>query len=334
MENPFVYKEPLRGKEGFCNRASEITRIASRMAAERPQSVSVVGELRSGKTSLFRYLCDPQVQAEYLEDPGQCVLLFLDLKSRPPDGPPAFFERLDRALREAGQEGMKSGYDGFGDRVKKLMQEGRKLVLLLDDFGLVTRHSGFPIDFFSFMRSIANSNDVGYVTTSETALQNLCHTEDIQESPFFNIFTTVNLVPFKEEEARNLVAGVEPEAREWVLKLGGASPYLLQMAASLAFEAGQNGPVEEKRVAERAFKEALPYFEKLWEGGFSEAQQLVLRALATGKEAERRHQYAAESLERRGHVHRVEDGYAFRSALLERFVRERGGGSLWRKLFG
>ena len=74
MPNPYSYEGAIQGAEGFRNRASEITRITSRIAAERPQSVSVVGSGRSGKSSLVNYLLDPSVQAEYLDDPSQYLL--------------------------------------------------------------------------------------------------------------------------------------------------------------------------------------------------------------------------------------------------------------------
>jgi len=59
MTNPYVYAQPIQGRDGFYGRASELTRISSRIAAETPQSVCVVGEPKSGKTSLINFLCDP-----------------------------------------------------------------------------------------------------------------------------------------------------------------------------------------------------------------------------------------------------------------------------------
>ena len=107
MTNPYVYNEPLNGQEGFCNRASEITRISSRIAADRPQSVSIVGQQRMGKTSLLNLLCDPAAQAEYLDDPAQYVILCLKLKEQPPDNPEAFFAHMETTLQACGLEGMK-----------------------------------------------------------------------------------------------------------------------------------------------------------------------------------------------------------------------------------
>ncbi len=161
MANPYVYREPLKGQRGFYNRLSELNRVASRIAADRPQSVSVVGGPRTGKTSLLNYLRDPAQQAQYLGEPSGYVFVCLYLKEERPDNPEAFFSQVQADLRRSGQGDLTPSYSGFSELVKQLMQEGRKLVVFCDDFDQVTLHRGFPVDFFSFMRSIANSNDVG-----------------------------------------------------------------------------------------------------------------------------------------------------------------------------
>lgn len=340
MVNPYSYQAPLKGRAGFFGRHSELMRISSRIAADRPQSVSVVGAPLTGKTSMLNWLTDPAAQAEYLDDPAQYVFLFLGLRAQTPDTPQTFFAQLDAALRQGGHGDMAPTYNGFDGLVRRLMQEGRKLVVFCDDFELVTSNRGFPLEFFSFMRSVANSNDVGYVTTSPAPLQQLCYTTDIEESPFFNIFTTVNLEPLKEEEARRLVEASTQEAGapfaeevEWILRLAGTWPYLLQLTASAAFEARASGSLNEKMLEERAFKEARGFLERIWAEHFPEAQQEVMRAVCAGKEVAPRQQYAAEALERRGYLYKTGEGYAFRVGLLERFVREQSRGGFLRRWF-
>lgn len=341
MENPFHFKGPLTGKDKrFSNRTSEIMRIQSRIAADRPQSVSIVGQLSIGKTSLLNWFCDPESQEDFLEDPGQYVFIALHLSQDPPQDPEAFFERINQAWKELGGEGMEPTFDGFNGMVKGLMQESKRLLLFLDNFGRVTQNSGFPLGFFSFMRSVANSNDVGYVTTSSQDLQKLCYTQDIEESPFFNIFTTVHLEPFKEKDAREMVerlsqAGGEKfgEETDWILELAGGAPYLLQLTGYTAFQIREQGKVDRKKLAEAAFREAKGYIEKLW-GELTPVQQDVLRATGVGKNIERRHEYAAEALMRYGHLIQEEGKYQFRSELLDRFVKEHGNGGFWKRLFG
>lgn len=340
MTNPYVYAAPIQGREGFYGRASEMMRISSRIAAERPQSVSVVGEPKSGKTSLINFLCDPESQAEMLDDPAQYVLLRMELEGRPPRDPEEFFRQLAGVLDDMGEGPMTPTYDGFLDVVRGLMSNERRLIVFLDDFGVVTQNAGFPLEFFSFMRSVANNNDVGYLTTSWAPLQQLCHTQDIEESPFFNIFTTVNLEPFKEDAAHQLVeeparqtgAPFEEEV-EWILELGGSSPYLLQLAAGAAFEARGKGSISRESLADRAFGEARGFLTTVWEKHVTEVQREVLRGVGDGKRVEPRHEHAAENLERRGILRRADDGLVFTAELMARFVRDHGSGGFFRRLF-
>jgi len=339
LPNPYSYGGPIEGAEGFHNRASEITRIASRIAAERPQSVSVVGSGRSGKSSLINYLLDPAVQPDYLDDPAQYLLLRLRFAYDPPRDVEGFFKCLGAALEYLGEAPMEPTYDGFSKVVKAAMQARRRMVIFLDDFGNVTRHDGFSLEFYSYMRSVANSNDVGYLTTSWAPLQQLCHTQDIEESPFFNIFTTVSLDPFKEEEARKLVetpaaaAGVSlADAVDDILSLAGGSPYLLQLAASVAFEARDGGGLTRSQLAAAMLDRATDFLQWWWRN-VPEAQREVMRRVASGKPVDRRHEYAAESLTGRGVLQQEDGGYGFRIGLMGEYVRTRQRGGLLKRLF-
>lgn len=341
MINPYVYDRPIAQRERFYGRRSEIMRIYSRIAADRPQSVSIVGEPRTGKTSLLNWLYDAAARAEYLDEVSEYVYLLLRLNEAAPDRPEAFFAQVNEALRETGRDAIEPTYSGFSSLVERLMGGDEKLVLFCDDFHVVTQNPAFPLDFFSFLRSVANNNDVGYITTSSAALQKLCASQDLEESPFFNIFTTVNLGPLKEEEAQNLVqqpalvAGAPfAEEANWILELGGMSPYLLQLSAGLAFEARSDGALTRERLADEAFKEARDFLHLLWEGHFSAAQQEVMQSVSTDKKVERRLRYAADDLERRGYLRKAGDGYGFRPDLLRRFVLESGRRRVWKRLFG
>ena len=339
MTSPYMYKEPIQRSEGFFDRASERSRVASRIAAARPQSVSVVGGLRSGKSSLVNWLLDPDSQAGYLEDPSAYLQLRLRLSYYPPATPSAFFERLNAAMQYKGRS-MEADYDGFSDAVKKLQEEGVKLIVFLDDFGEVTQHSGFPLDFFSFMRSVANSNDVGYMTTSAQPLQQLCHTTDIEESPFFNIFTTVNLEPFGAADARKVVEEPAREAgspfgeeADWILELGGTNPYLLQLTSGTAWELRSEGKLDKEALGEQAYQEAKEHLAQYWQG-LSDPERELLRALCAKKRVERRYEYVTEQLERVGALHREGDSYVLNTGLLARYVGEVGKGGFFKRLFG
>lgn len=338
--NPYVYDRPLVRREQFYDRDSEKVRIYSRIAADRPQSVSIVGEPRMGKTSFLNWLYHEDSRAEHMDDPSAYVYVLLSLKEQPPGDPAAFFGQVGEALQRMGQGPMVPSYEGFRHMVERLMGEGKRLVLFCDDFGWVTQNRAFPLEFFSFMRSVANNHNVAYVTTSSVALQMLCSSQALEESPFFNIFATLILRPFSEEDARALIreparaAGVSLEDEvDWMVELAGVIPYLLQLTACLAFDAQINGKLQSDEVGEHAFRESRAFLHLLWEAHFSPAEQAVLRVICGGQGVTARHGYAAEELERRGHLQRVGDGYAIRSGLLRRFVEASLGRGFWRRLF-
>ena len=333
--NPYTYNGALAGRDNFYNRVSEIMRVTARITTDRPQSVSIVGGAKSGKTALLDYLTDEAVRAEYLDDPQAYVFLCLSLGDNPPDSPETFFAQIADAWAQTGEPAMEPSGDGFSKAVKQLMASKRSLVLFCDDFGVITQNSRFPLDFFSFMRSVANSSDVGYVMTSSAPLQELCHTQDIEDSPFFNIFTTVNLEPFKPEDARQLVAesaerAGQPFAEQidWILELAGGSPYLLQLTAHCAFA---HPDLKRDKLAEVAYKEAEKYLDELWKHQFSAAERDVLSAVQANKKIEPRLMYATEDLQHQGYLRQGTDGLAFEFGLLERFVAGQGG--FWKKLF-
>jgi AAA+ ATPase superfamily predicted ATPase len=339
--NPYVYNQPLTRREQFSGRKSEIVRIYSRIASDRPQSVSIVGEPRIGKTSLLNWLYHEDSRGDYLDAPTTYLYLLLSLKEQPPGHPDAFFSLMSDTLAKTGQSQMSPSSDGFRHFVEHMEEKDRKFVLFFDDFGCVTQNKAFPLEFFSFMRSMANNYNVAYVTTSSDQLQKLCSSTDLQESPFFNIFTALNLRSFTDEEAREALlkpamdigVSLEGEA-ERILKLAGRLPYLLQLTASLAFDAQVNGKLRMEEVAEKAFKEAREFLNLLWTEEFSEAQRDVLQVISGEKPLKSQNRYAAEELERRGHLKKSGDNYTIGSALLERFVKETGSGGFWKRLFG
>lgn len=339
ITNPYMYDRPLR-REQFTNRRTEIVWIASRLTATHPQSVSIVGEPGMGKTSLVSWLSHEASRGDYLDDPARYVSLLLSLKDHPVGHPDAFFARVREALETTGYGPMTPSMEGFRSAVKRLMEDRKKVVVFCDDFEEITTNPAFPVEFFAFLRSIANTHDVAYVTTSTAALETYCASPAVEDSPFFNIFTPVPLQPLAEDEARQLVrdraivAGA-PFATEveWILRLAGGYPYLLQLAAHVAFAARATGRLTREMLTEQVLREAKAFLQRLWEEQFTEPQREVLRLVGGGKAVQNQHRYAADELVDRGYLQHAGDRYGIHSRLLELFVQEVSGG-LWRRLFG
>ena len=95
--------------------------------------------------------------------------------------------------------------DGLKEIVQRLHGSDFRLAMLLDEFDAITSNPNFDLDAFSFLRFLANHYNVAYLTSSARDLQELCHTKEISDSPFFNIFSTMRLGVFRQDEAEELV---------------------------------------------------------------------------------------------------------------------------------
>ena len=62
---------PVQSPAGFFGHRDLVRRIFSRIGAERPQSIAVIGSRKSGKSSLLNYPADHTVRDQYLENSSQ-----------------------------------------------------------------------------------------------------------------------------------------------------------------------------------------------------------------------------------------------------------------------
>jgi hypothetical protein len=126
---------------------------------------------------------------------------------------------------------------------------GLTIVLLLDEFEYVTQNPNFGSDFFGGMRALAIHQNLPLVTATRRELVDLCHSDEIKGSPFFNIFANVVLRPFSREEVYQMLDGYlaettltfSPQEKELVIGLGGGYPFFIQMAGNYLVEAKQKG---------------------------------------------------------------------------------------------
>ncbi len=245
--NPYLDRKMIRDMRFFFGRKKEITTIYSRIGATRPQSVSIVGERRIGKSSLLYYLHQVENRRAYLKDPDNYIFIIMDFQEKRSVSLKNFFNSLFSELKKHGKDRISSfpkpGYNGFKQICEELDHQDMKLILLFDEFESITKNRNFDPEFFSFLRSIANNYNVAYVTSSVKNLQELCHNREISDSPFFNIFSNINLSVFSEQEARTFVS--EPSRKagrpledhfDTVVELAGYFPFYMAIACSILFE--------------------------------------------------------------------------------------------------
>jgi serine/threonine-protein kinase len=312
FQNPYLNRVAIKDHTQFYGRRKEVARIFSRIGASRPQSISVVGDKRIGKSSLLHYLCTPDIQRQHLSAAEHYAFVFFDLQQRRNLSLHDFLEEWVDEIRRVvafGESPTTRGFDGVRDILGRLRTERRKLIAVFDEFDALTSNHAFTADFFAFLRSLANNYEVAYVTSSSRDLQELCHADQIADSPFFNIFTNVYLRPFTNDEARELIvrpsaaAGIALEPHfDDIRALGGNFPFYLQIACSNYFEQLQDGGAAAPNAIDALFDdEARGHFRYLWDH-FSEPERAVCRAVDEGQSVPKEQTHIFEDLKRAGYV--------------------------------
>jgi hypothetical protein len=131
---------------------------------------------------------------------------------------------------------------------------------------------------------------VALVTSSRLELIELCHSEAVKASPFFNIFATISLRMFSDADWKLMVsrslAGTPVRFSEMEMEqvrdLAGLHPYFLQAACCMLYESDQMGLDQAGRkafLAEKFRAEAIPHLVDYWDHS-DDNERIALTAAA------------------------------------------------------
>jgi len=302
--NPFTPYSPV-SPAYFVGREREVQGILDHLASAARGSSALSGERRIGRTSLLHYLTERLSEASLQE---QFLPLYVDCQSIPRFTPTRFWQRVLRLLESKvtddslgkamakvlGQEEIScTDFEVVSDQIH---EDGRTLVLLLDEFEWVVRTDPASVemthDFLSGLRALINRVPKGLalVIGAVHPLDKLCEGIEFRGSPFGNIFLQVRLRPFTEAEVDQFFArmlkdtGLEftEDERNYIKQVAGGHPLLLQTAGSLLFESRMRvGPIENYwAISKRFAEQASHHFKSLWEAS-TEGEKTLLLAITT-----------------------------------------------------
>lgn len=290
--NPFVYETHIMDPSLFVGRQRETRSLVHRL--HNKESTSVVGEQGIGKTSLLVHALDPSTMQQLGVQSEQWIPVSVDLRPLQASGGVQDFWRLvflelrEQLVHRADDIGpigldllhylMKSDYPVNGMRrvIDALAGRKRSLVLILDDFDLLTGNKDFGSQFLNSLRSLAIHRDpMPIITCSRRVLSELFDYSIVCSSPFFNVFGTVRVGLLKREEAEALLRGVLQNnpiqftsiEHARLLTLAGCHPNFLQIGRWLLFDAYRSYPDHEERLAIwkiRFSEEVLPFLGSYW----------------------------------------------------------------------
>jgi hypothetical protein len=301
--NPFTYGKPIDDPGRFIGHQREVEQVYSRLRSAF-ESTSIVGERRTGKTSLLKYLAHPDTQAKFGLDSEKYTFIYQDFQLLDDKTTPTrFWQRVLQAIKRAIKpyKDIVTEIDltlkaetidnyTLDDIFTLIDEKDLYIVLLLDEFEKVTRNQNFDNDFFGGLRALAIHHHLALITSSRQSLVELTHSEEVRSSPFFNIFASINLRAFSEEEATELIdnylADTDtkflPSELNVIFASAGYHPHFLQMACHhlfAAYEKELDGPARCRYVTDQVRSEAVSLFWDYWHYSNS-SEQILLIVLA------------------------------------------------------
>jgi hypothetical protein len=295
MHNPYTARTIIKDPAAFFGRKEVIQQLFENLATF--QNTSIVGERRSGKSSLLWQISRPEIY-KYCDTGGErpLLILFFDFQSVSALNEKAFFKLLSVKLLSADLEAAANiraeppipQFDSpqmYFDALLHRIAQTHRLVLCLDEFETITSNEHFDKAFLFSLRAFANQGLIAYITSSRAPLHAICaNSSHLQGSDFWNIFLTppTYIGMLKRPESLQLITipaakvGLlfQPAEVEFILDLAGDHPLFLQIACyhclEIKRERAEPGASLELTELERqcAFDQfimsAAPHFEKIW----------------------------------------------------------------------
>ena len=203
VKTAFLSREPALKQTEFVGRTAEIDWMADKLGRQVPQNCNLVGEPRSGKTSLLYQVYEQEIGLP----PGENGLyVWLRLAELPHHDSLSFWRLLAKRLCKAQ---VKAGllpetmtiptkdtdelFEALDECLEMLLEEAglQRLVILIDDFDLLVWEGGIGKRDLDWLRALATryGRSLAFVIASTDALVTLIDslTGPTDVSPFANL---------------------------------------------------------------------------------------------------------------------------------------------------
>lgn len=259
--NPFLAGQRITDSRFFVGRQEELERITVGIFGAQRVSINLVGRRLIGKSCLLYHFF--QSWEQWVEDRESYVVIYVSLQEARCQREEEFYYAVGQQLWHCPLVQAKAALVeplrvrpfnrfAFSSTLGNWKRQGVVAVICLDDFEVLLRYPReFNDSFFDNLRSLVDSSALMLVLASHRQLSAYRHRHQLKSS-FFQMAQVIPLGEFKDEEAQELVclprgkipdgeAALSKKEQKLVLQLGGCHPFLLQLAASLLWEARQQG---------------------------------------------------------------------------------------------
>ncbi len=331
--NPFFHRGAIRRAEEFFGRTAQITEILGLLG--NGQSVSIIGPRRIGKSSLMLHLSRSAVRDAANLAPPDALFILVDCQELGGSPPEEVYDALYTGVLDAAEDAnillkparRPGTYRALDRALNQVTQQGTAIVVLLDEFELLAANEQLGPYFFARLRGLTTKYGLAYVTASQRPLYAITADEEVLSSPFFNIFVTLQLGLFSQQEAQGLLQqrlsttdiSFGQTLCDHLLNLVGAHPFFLHVAGYHTFQALKQGVVFETatqraQIDDAVEIEANSHISYLW-NNLEHEEQYSLATLDGSIDTIRLLEQQCLIAPSNG------NGYDYTSAILHRFVR-------------
>jgi len=327
--NPFLDRGPVREPALFFGRNDEARKLVQAIGANVPNSVSIIGEKRIGKTSLLNYLAAPNGAlkkfASFLaRKPEDYIFIHADLSKLKIAGENSalfffrlLFKQLDKVVQEKTgrnssiyktyhnnpnlQDLVEFGFAEYLDEMHRLYPR-MVFIFLLDEAEPLIRQGVGAI-----LRSLIEDRPISFILATRLPLVEIDPESEV--SPLFNILSdTIQLGLLDQAEARQMIREIaasegqrfSESELDFIIQISGGHPNFAKVTARRVLEF----QIEKKKfdpdlIRIQVYEELESACQSLWKNMEPEEQSLCAW-MASGQSPDKTSTSAARSLLQKG----------------------------------